>query len=162
MPLRLYLSGNAPRCTTLQWPAYISEVIYAINSPKRAFHTLGKCKKEKGVIGEAVWSNKEWEQLLEFKGHYSFGYEYHQSVTTSDLLPEAPVGCRDVVFVVVSDSAGPPLPSICTISFYFVVLLCTHKLLSFLRTAPFTVCCSHSFMAGTEPSIHGPDMTVLC
>lgn len=117
----------------------------------------------RGVIGEVVWGNEDWYQLSGFKGQQCFGYESRQSMTTSDLLPGAPVGCRDViVFIAVSDAAWPPLPSICITSIYFVPVLCAHKLLSFLGSALFTVCCSHPFTVGTEPSIHGPNMTVLC
>lgn len=86
-------------------------------------------------MGEVVRGNKDWYRLSEFKGRHRFGYESRQSVTTSDLLPEAPAGCRDViVLVAVSDSAWPPLSSICITSIYFVVVLCAHKLLSFLHS----------------------------
>lgn len=71
-------------------------------------------------------------------------------MATSDLLPEAPVGCGDVIVFVVESS-------ICIASIYSVALLCAHKLLSLLRGALFTVAAVpvHSFVARTEPSIHG-------
>lgn len=76
---------------------------------------LGNCKKKERkernvgggeVIGEVVWGNKDWYQLSEFKDQHWFGYESRQSMTTSDLLPEAPAGCRVVIVsIVVSPSA---------------------------------------------------------
>lgn len=74
----------------------------------RASRMLGKCKmgRRGGVIGEVVWGNKDWYQLSEFKGQHWFGYESRQSMTTSDLLPEAPAGCRAVIVsIAVSPSA---------------------------------------------------------
>ncbi len=119
-----------------------------------------------GVMGEDVWSNKGRYQRSEFKGQQGFGYESHPSTATSDLLPEVPVGCSAViVFVFLPNSAWPPLSSICTSPlrpFISSLQLSAHKLLFFSSLLySLSVVPVHSWPE-TEPSIHRPDMIVLC
>lgn len=84
---------------------------------------------------EDVWSNKGWYQRSEFKGQQGFGYESRSSTATSDLLPEAPVGCSEViVFIFLPNSPWPPLSSICTSPLHPFISspqLSAHKLLFF-------------------------------
>ncbi len=92
-------------------------------------------EKMQGVMRKDVWSNKGWYQRSEFKSQQGFGYESHPSMSTSDLPPEAPVGCSAViVFIFLPNSPWPPLSSICTSplhSFISSLPLSAHKLLFF-------------------------------
>lgn len=107
------------------------------------------------VMRKDVWSNKGWYQYSEFKGQQGFGYESHPSTATSDLLPEGPGGCSQViVFIFFPNSPWPPLSSICTSPlrpFISSPQLSTHKLL-------FSPLCSIHFRS--FPSIHCPNRAI--